>query len=171
MPPDENDIIKKAIEGDRESFSTLLDSYYEIIFKIAYKWCGNREDAEDIAQDSCIKIAKSISNFKMEAKFSSWVYRIVINTANDFYRKKKEYLSNIDMENIESGDNSANDVIAAKELWQMVHTLPEKQRDSVLLVYCEEMSHLEAAEVLQCAESTISWHIMEAKKQLKGMIT
>lgn len=170
MPPDENDIIKKAIDGDRESFSSLLDTYYDVIFKIAYKWCGNPEDAEDIAQEACIKIARAISGYKMESKFSSWVYRIVINAANDFYRKKKEYLSNIEIEKIESNDSSASDLIEAKQLWQMVNTLPEKQRDAVLLVYCEEMSHLEAAEVLKCAESTISWHIMEAKKQLRGMI-
>ena len=56
------------------------------------------------------------------------------------------------------------------QLWQRVHELPEKQRDAVLLVYGEELSHAQAAKVMGCAESTVSSHIHEAKRQLKGLL-
>ena len=167
--PSENQIIQQAINGDKEAFSVLMDTYYDIIFRIAFKWCGNKEDAEDIAQESCIKIAQSLSGFKMESKFSSWVYRIVINTANDLYRKKK-YTTNENINEIESEDADATDIISCKEIWEMVHKLPGNHRDAMLLVYSEGLNHNEAAEILQCAESTVSWYIMEAKKTLKKMI-
>lgn len=166
----EKDLIKKSIEGDRKSFSKLLDAYYTIIFRIAYKWCGNKEDAEDIAQETCIKIGQSISTFKGDAKFLSWVYRIVINTANDFYRKQKNPVSGYNIEDFESNAASATDIIQSRQLWQIVRKLPEKQRDAVLLIYCEELSHFEAAQIMQCAESTVSGYIMEAKKQLKDVL-
>ncbi|PIR37218.1 MAG: RNA polymerase subunit sigma-70 [Alphaproteobacteria bacterium CG11_big_fil_rev_8_21_14_0_20_39_49] len=169
MKSDELNLIKKAINGDRESFSALIEYYYDMIFRIAYKWCGNKEDAEDIAQESCIKIAQSLSGFKMESKFSSWIYRIVINTANDLYRKKKYTVSDV-IEEIESDEADATEIIYCKQLWQTVHKLPDKQRDAVLLVYSEGLNHNEAAEVMQCAESTVSWYIMEAKKTLKQMM-
>lgn len=169
MQLDELNLIKKAINGDRESFSALIESNYDMIFRIAYKWCGNREDAEDIAQESCVKIAQSLSGFKMESKFSSWIYRIVINTANDLYRKKKYTVSDT-IDEIESEDADATEIISCKELWQMVHKLPDNQRDALLLVYSEELNHNEAADVMQCAESTVSWYVMEAKKALKKMI-
>lgn len=166
----EQDLIKKSIEGDREAFSKLLDAYYSIIFRIAYKWCASKEDAEDIAQETCIKIGQSISDFKGDAKFSSWVYRIVINTANDFYRKHQKPVSDYNIEDVESQALSATDIIQSNQLWQMVRKLPEKQRDAVMLIYAEELSHFEASQIMQCAESTVSWHVMEAKKQLKDML-
>lgn len=148
----------------------MLDIYYAIIFRIAYKWCAIREDAEDIAQEACIKIGQAISDFKGDAKFSSWVYRIVINTANDFYRKQKNSVSDCNIEDIASQYASATDIIECKQLWQMARKLPDKQRDAILLIYAEELSHLEASQIMECAESTVSWHIMEAKKQLKDML-
>ena len=167
--PSEEQLVQQAMNGDSEAFSYLMEAYYDIIFRIAFKWCGNREDAEDITQESCIKIAKSLSGFKMESKFSSWVYRIVINTANDLYRKKKESVIEV-VDEIESDDADATEVISCKELWEMVHQLPDNHRDAMLLVYSEGLNHGEVAQIMQCAESTVSWYIMEAKKTLKKMI-
>ena len=62
------------------------------------------------------------------------------------------------------------DAATASQLWAAVRRLPEKQRDAVLLVYAEEMSHAEAGEIMGCKEATVSWHIHEAKKTLRGLL-
>jgi RNA polymerase sigma-70 factor (ECF subfamily) len=170
MPSDELDVIEKAVNGDSKAFSILIDSYYDTIYRIAYKWCGNKEDAEDISQESCVKVARNISAFKMESKFTSWLYRIVINTANDYYRKNNKHKTNDDIVNIESSDPSAIDVIQCKELWKKVNKLPDNYRDAIFLIYSEGLNHKETAEIMQCAESTVSWYVLEAKKKLKKMI-
>jgi RNA polymerase sigma-70 factor (ECF subfamily) len=168
---DEQNLLKQAIGGDKQAFSALLEEYYMMIYSTAFKWAGNQQDAEDIAQDVCIKVGRAIRNFRMDSKFSSWLYRIVLNTAKDFHRKRKNH-SNIDdiPESKNTSPDSADTHAVKTELWKLVQQLPDKQRDAVLLVYAQDLSHSEVAEIMECKESTVSWYIHEAKKQLKIVI-
>ncbi len=163
--------IKKAISGDAKAFAALLDESYMMIYAIAYKWVGCKEDAEDIAQEVCIKLGHALPNFRMEAKFSTWLYRITLNTVYDFQRKQPK---NICFNHIDDAQNHEKTMphttVETQEIWQYVHKLPPKQKDAILLVYSEELSHKEAAMIMQCKESTVSWYIFEAKKQLKLMV-
>jgi len=171
MDKQENKLLKKAIKGDAQAFSVLLEKYYMMIYRTAYKWCQNKSDSEDIAQEVCIKIGHSINTFRMDSTFSSWIYRITINTAKDCLRKRKHHMN---IEEVPSICNSENDCphqqIETHQLWQIVDKLPEKQRDAVLLVYSEGINHNEAAQILGCSESTVSWYIHEAKKQLSEWV-
>ncbi len=167
----ENKLIKRAIAGDEKAFSTLLESYYGTIYAIAYKWLGNKEDAQDIAQDVCIKLGKSLPHFRMESKFSTWLYRITLNMVYDFQRKKQKYhLFDTACQTKDEQSPAPYEHIEAQKLWQYVNKLPDKQKNAVLLIYAQELSHKEAALTMECKESTISWYIFEAKKQLKLMV-
>ncbi len=163
--------IKRAISGDAEAFAALLAESYMMIYAVAYKWIGNKEDAEDIAQEVCIKLGKSLPSFRMEAKFSTWLYRITLNSVYDFQRKQQKNIALDGLYDVISHtEPTAHAQIENQEIWQYVHKLPPKQKDAILLVYSEELSHKEAALIMQCKESTISWYIFEAKKQLKLMV-
>jgi RNA polymerase sigma factor (sigma-70 family) len=61
------------------------------MFKMAYKFCGNRQDAEDITQESCIRLARGLHSFKGDSAFTSWLYRLVINTAKDWYKSNNRH--------------------------------------------------------------------------------
>jgi len=166
-------LVAHAVAGDRHAFATLLDRHYMLIYKIAYQWCGNQNDAEDITQDVCLKLSKAINSFDNRAKFTSWLYRIVLNMVRDMQRASaRRNKRHADLMQISEGNSPASqeDAIATKELWAMVKTLPEKQCDAVLLVYASELNHAEAAKIMQVKESTVSWYIMEAKKSLKGLL-
>lgn len=168
-------VIGKAVQGDGQAFALVLEQYYDFIFRVAFQWMGNEEDAEDLTQEVCVKLAKAIRKFRQESKFTTWLYRVIINQAKDSLRKKQRQpkLSPVDPEISENlaSDEGGEQSERAKTLWESVALLPEKQRDTVRLIYQEGLTHAEAAEVMQCAEKTISWYIHEAKKALKSQLS
>jgi RNA polymerase sigma-70 factor, ECF subfamily len=167
-------LSKRAGEGCRASFSALLDRHYDRIYRLAWRWSGTRTAAEDIAQDVCVKLAGAICGFRGDAAFTTWLHRIAYTTAMDHMRAHQRTVAVEPSEIIrlvDAGGHSApHEGGENSELWDAVRSLPPQQRDAVLMVYGEDMSHAEAAIVLGCAEKTVSWHIHEAKKRLKLLL-
>lgn len=89
----ESKIITKITKGDTHAFEMLVREYEKMAYKIAYRYVGNEEDAKDVTQEAFIKIYGAICDFNGQAKFSTWLYRIVSNTALDFLRKRRETFS------------------------------------------------------------------------------
>ncbi|KUO54789.1 MAG: hypothetical protein APF80_00440 [Alphaproteobacteria bacterium BRH_c36] len=172
----ENRLALAAAAGDRAALASLLDAYYEPVHRMAWRWCGSADRAEDIAQDVCVKIAGGIRAFKGEAAFATWVWRITYNAALDHLRRasrlrptpENEIMALIDTEapSRETPESNAID----GDLWREVHALPPQQRDAVLLVYAEDMSHAEAATVMGITEKTVSWHLHTARKTLRNRL-
>jgi RNA polymerase sigma-70 factor (ECF subfamily) len=164
----EPDLIRRASAGDRTAFGQLLEMHYDFIHAVAWKWTRSQADAEDVAQDVCIRLAGSISGFRGEGRFRTWLYALVLNAVRDLARKAER-------EKRKAREWSADPSTVAdppqeddmQELWTAVNTLSPKQRDAVMLVYSEGLDHAEAAAVLGCSESTVSWHLHEARKRLK----
>lgn len=173
IPLSSNDLVRRAAGGDRAAFAALVDAHYDFVFRTAYKWCGNRADAEDVAQDVCIKLAGALGSFDGRSAFTSWLYRVVLNAVRDRQRqgarraRQADALAGVMASQAEPEQESA---VAERQIWDAVRLLPEKQRDAVLLVYAEERSHAEAAAIMGVKESTVSWYVHEAKKTLKAMV-
>ncbi len=166
---DYNPLIKQAQDGDSRAFETLVTAHYHMMFKFSYTWCGNQRDAEDICQDACIKLARGIGSFQFKSAFSSWLYMLVINAGKDFYRKSnRQPVSSDGLERI-SQDAKAENTVYARQVLQAVHGLPEGEKDALLLVVDQGLSHKEAATLLDVKESTISWRIHEARKKLNAI--
>jgi len=168
----ENDqeLVGLAVSGNAAAFARLIERHYDMIFRVAFKWCGDREDAEDITQNVCVKLGTVISGFKGDAAFSSWLYRITLNTVRDFQRASKRRHENIAALTIVAQTDYRPDPaveMTQAQMWHKVRQLPPKQRDAMLLIYAEDLSHAQAAAIMECAESTVSWHVHEAKKRLK----
>ncbi len=169
-------LVARAVEGDRAAFAALVSRHYETMFRVAWKSCGNREDAEDIAQDVCILLGKSIHSFAGNSGFSTWLYRVVLNATRDHQRKLASEVRKRDSwaaEPTRQDFQPANDEPEqdrASEMWNAVRQLPPKQRDTLLLVFGEGVSHAQAAQVMDCAEGTIASNIHDAKKRLKDLM-
>ncbi|MCB1513983.1 MAG: sigma-70 family RNA polymerase sigma factor [Hyphomicrobiaceae bacterium] len=169
---DEDALAHRAAAGDRVAFATLLAGVYDRIYRMAWRWCGTREAAEDVAQDVVIKLATSIRSYSGEASFATWLWRVTYNTAIDHVRRGKRISlvgSDAVMALVDSAslDTPEQDEMHREELWNAVRTLPPQQRDAVLLVYGEDMSHAEAATAMNVSEKTVSWHLHEARKALR----
>ena len=166
-------LIAKAIGGDRRAFGQLVERHYDFIFRTACKWCGKVSDAEDVAQDVCVKLAGILRSFDGRSAFTSWLYRVTLNAVRDMQRARSRRGRNADRYAEVAPDEylpDQEDSAAAKELWNAVRRLPDQQRDAVLLIYAEGMSHAEAGVIMGCKEATVSWHVHEAKKTLRGLL-
>lgn len=167
----QNELIAGARNGDREAFAALLAENYDFIHAVAWRWSGNTDDADDIAQDVCLRLGRTIRSFRGDSRFRTWLYTLTLNAVRDRARREARelqktiaYFADPAVRTPPDGDED----LAC--LWDKVRALPPKQRDAVMLVYAEGLSHAEAADVMGCSESTISWHVHEARKRLKDML-
>lgn len=160
-------LIRNAQGGNAAAFAELVDLHYDTIHRFAWKWCGQRADAEDIAQQSCIKLARSLGQYRFQAAFTSWLYRLVVSCAQDWQRTQQRHVHAALPEDEPDGDEGrAEDAIHLTQLLTQLDALGAGMRETALLVHAEGLSHAEAGEVLGVAESTISWRIHTMRKHI-----
>jgi RNA polymerase sigma-70 factor, ECF subfamily len=161
-------LIRAAIKGDRQAFAALFDRHYDLIYRVALKYTRKPADAEDIAQETCVKLARKLQTYRFESKFTTWLYRLTLNTAKDWQRKayrryEKAWPEDFD---IAATATSPERHAIAHETLGAIEDLPGKLKAAVLLVFRDGLSHSQAAHALGCAETTVSWRIHEARKVL-----
>lgn len=169
---EDNKLVMLSCAGDAYAFEMLLNRHYKTIFRIAYKWCGHQENAEDITQNVCIKLSRAIHSYKKKSTFTSWLYRIVINSAIDWQRSHKNHNDhkNTEDEHLSSTASSPEGDLYMKEIMTQINDLPEKEKTALLLTSSEGLSHKEVSVIMECKESTVSWYIHEARKKLTNTL-
>lgn len=170
---DDSSLAGAAIRGDREAFRRLVERHYNMIYRVAYRYAGSEADAKDIAQDVCITLATKLSHFRGKSQFSTWLYRIVINRCRDFSRQRRSSAALVvkygAYREAEDGDQADSEK-RLNWLHASLQSLEPGLRETMLLILGEDLTHAEAAKVLGCAESTVSWRVHMAKKQLKARL-
>ena len=167
----DHELAKRACAGDRQAFELLVTRHYDFMYRIAYRWCGNRADAEDITHNAFLKMAEYLRGFRFESSFRTWLGRLVMNAARDHGRqahRRGTFTGAIPDERMESSDTESQTY--AHELFRRVQKLPSEQRSALILVFGEGMTHKEAAEIEECPEGTMSWRIHEARHNLEYMM-
>jgi RNA polymerase sigma-70 factor (ECF subfamily) len=166
---DEALTIKAAASGDREAFEELYRHYRPMIFAYSYRLCLNVTDAQDVAQETFIKVARALSSYEPSTPFPHWLYRVCTNTARDLFRQsaRRERLHTALQEAVDGSGGGTRGAEATKEA--LIH-LNDDLRQAVVLVFYEGLNHAEAAEILGCAESTVSWRIYRAERKLKILL-
>lgn len=169
--PSDNELIERTTGGDRAAFETLARRHYQLVYRAAFKWCGAREAAEDVAQEVFIKVARSIGKFKGDSALTTWLYRITVNTAKDLHRsegaKRRREETFANESKWEADGRTHDNPVADGAVYEALDTLSEKLKEAALLVLAEGMSHREAAAVIGCAETTVSWRVFQARKKLR----
>ena len=183
----DRELARQAAAGEAGALACLIERHYDRIHRLAWRLTGSQTDAEDVAQEVCVKLATAIRSFRGDADPGTWIWRITYNAATDVLRARQRIRPVEPSEMVEMIDRASagqgmagqgmvgdGERVAQGELsdglWTTVQRLPPKQRDAVMLVYGEEMSHAAAAEVMGCSEKTVSWHLHEARKRLKTML-
>lgn len=151
--------MKQRIESMAEK--KLMDNY-EKYYRLAYSYVNNEQDALDIVQESAYRIIKECRKLREEQYLSTWIYRIVINTAIDFLRKqKKEWVS------LETIEIPHEDQYKEDDPMELLKFLEEKERTIVVLKYLEEWKLEEIAVTLDMNVNTVKTRLYRALKKLK----
>ena len=169
--PDEM-LATAAATGDRAAFATLVGRHYDRVHGLAWRLTGIKAEAEDLAQDICAALPAKLRNWRGEAKFTTWLYRVVVNAAHDLRRRQQTRARASqgwgDWE-LARQDEIAVEAEARDWLTQAMTQLSPELRDTVALVLGEDMTQAEAGLVLGVSEGTIAWRMSDVKKRLRAM--
>lgn len=166
-------VIKACQEGDREAFRLLFETYKDRVFSIAvYSFAGDRSAASDVTQQIFLKLMTSISQFRGESQFTTWLYRLVANACIDEQRKGKRFLPSGEqpartrVEDRRPQETHYAKVELADSVKLAIAELKPKFRLPILLRYMEELSYEEIASVLGCSKGTVASRLNRGHKEL-----
>jgi len=166
--------IDKVLEGDVSAYSMIVDKHKDMVFTVALRIVRNREDAEEIAQDTFVKVYQSLKSFKKESKFSTWLYRIVYNTAISKTRKRQLETTGLEYEIIENYtlDNIKEDVNRLEYdeqkilINKVIEKLSPEESTLINLFYLKEYSTEEISEIMNLSKANVKVKLHRIRKRL-----
>lgn len=185
----DQDVVVRAREGDEAAYRELVRRYERPVFSLIYRMVRDREIAEDLSQETFIKVLNAIASYRPEFKFSSWVFKIANNTAIDHLRRKE--LDTLSLEGsphaatpeameataLQLGSERASplDNVAARELGgeieAAINRLRPEYRSCILLRHVEGRAYEEIAEILSLPLGTVKTYIHRARHELRVMLS
>ncbi|WP_276166085.1 RNA polymerase sigma factor [Zobellia alginiliquefaciens] len=171
----DNHLRTKMQTTKKERFIGLIDEHKKIIYKIVNSYCANPADRKDLEQEIIIQLWDAFDKYNPEFKYSTWMYRIALNTAISYYRKEKKWHTKTD-----SFDNATIFHLRTEEtehreqmnkkvemLQHFIQSLNELNK-ALMLLYLEEKSHSEIAEILGISKTNVATKIGRIKLKLKN---
>jgi RNA polymerase sigma-70 factor (ECF subfamily) len=165
---DQSILIRKAKRGDKQAFEELLMLHSDQLYRTAFLYTGNREDALDIVQETSYKAYQAIGTLKNEQYFLTWLTRILINSAYEMKRKsKKELPIELAGEFPAKGDDGNVDQL---DLINAINKLRGTYRDAIVLFYYHDLPIKEVAKVMNIPENTVKTYLLRGKNHLKRIL-
>lgn len=170
----DNLYLQKVLEGDISKFSYFIEKYKDMAFSIAFRIINNREDAEEIVQDSFLRAYKSLKKFRFDSKFSTWFYRIVVNNSLSKLKRERKDTTYVDLDKvpdsiIEKVGSVYKSLARADQQKCINYALGEMcTQDSLLLTlyYLNENSIEEIAEMTNISQKTLKMKMLRARKKM-----
>jgi RNA polymerase sigma-70 factor (ECF subfamily) len=170
--------IEQVLAGKINAFSYIVDRHKDRAYNLSFRICGNREEAEEIAQDSFLKAYRSLKGFKMKSSFATWLYRIVYNTAISRVRIKKKGVLSLEDFPVDAADfmgNNTSEVEAEKEYRSSLinfalQKITEEERGLISFYYYEEMSTEEISDITGISKSNIKVKLFRARQKMLEII-
>ncbi|HOP58245.1 MAG TPA: RNA polymerase sigma factor [Bacteroidales bacterium] len=182
----EKEIIQLILKGDREKYRLLVEKYQNMVFRICIGFVHNKEDAEDLTQEIFIRAYQSLSQFKGNAAFSTWLYRISINMSlnkinrsplKSFFNsrdEKHETAGSVENISIFSDNEDPEKIMITREhsewLRKAVDSLPDKQKTALVLSRYDGLSQREIAEIINTTEGAVESLLQRAKNKLRILL-
>ncbi|MBM7584626.1 RNA polymerase sigma-70 factor (ECF subfamily) [Bacillus pakistanensis] len=158
--------IKKAKRGNEKAFQELIQDEKNKLFRMAYLYVKNEDDVLDIVQDTIYKAFISIKQLKDPHYFSTWISRILINTALDFIKKNNRTIPYSDVDGFRSDQNLRME--DKLDLIEAIDRLEVHYKTVIIFRYYKDLSIKQIAEILQCPEGTVKTRLHRAINQLKS---
>ncbi len=173
---DETELILKFKQGDKFAFRQLVEKYQDSVINTCYRFLRNKEEAEEVAQEVFLKVYLSFNTYQPKTKFSTWLFKIVVNSCLNKLRDKKKFsLSQLDEDLHASSENQPDKSLEQEELRMLVRnavdSLPENQRTVILVNQYEGFSYQDTAKILDCSVSAVESRLFRAKESLKKKLS
>jgi RNA polymerase sigma-70 factor (ECF subfamily) len=179
------ELLKAVLNGDGTAYRGLVEKYQTRVYAMVYGMVRNREDARDLTQDAFVKAYRNLDSFRLESSFYTWLYRIAMNLAIDFVRKRRRRETGGFDEGIATRDDDGGIAevhhedgpsrqLERKQLFGKImdamEQLPEDQRQVILLRELEGLQYKEIADVMGIPEGTVMSRLFYARKKLQKLL-
>ena len=167
-----NQKISKAKKGDEEAFRQIISHIRNDLYKLAYSYLKNEEDAKDILQDAAIDIYTSIKNLKDEKAFKKWAEQIFVNKCKNFLKKKKKNEIPTDFNSMERFVEVVSNILETEnnlDFNLLISKLDEEERMVIILYYSDKYKIKEISRILRMNENTVKIKLHRARKKIEKM--
>lgn len=174
-------LLRRACKGDVQAFEELMQSHESRIYAIALRMMGNREDAQDCAQEAMVRIYRAMGSFKGQSALATWIYRITMNTCLDELRRRKaRKVTSLDslVDNgwspTDNGDTPEEHGLRVEKqnaLNQAIQSLPDDMRAAIILRDVKGYSYDEIASILDANVGTIKSRISRGREKLREILS
>lgn len=169
-------LIKEILVGNSEGFREIVSRYQNKVFSVSLSMTNNYKDAEDLTQEVFIQVYKSLDTYQFKASFSTWIYRITINKALDWKKRKKNYDIQLIDEHLYNSDYPSNtteelflDNVERDSLRLQISKLPDIYKEVINLHYFDNYSYNQIAKKINISEKSVESRLYRARIMLKKM--
>lgn len=174
MTDSETDLIRRAQADDTDAFCLLAERYTRRIYLLAFHYCRNAQDAEDLSQEAWLKAYKALRNFRYDSSFYTWLRRITINAFLNHQRSKTAFVESIDVDHESEARATSPETLYNKVLFESVMSalskLTPSQRLVFLLRHYEGMTYEEIANAMNCSTGTVKKSVFRAIGKLRARL-
>ena len=167
---EDREAIDACQRGEREAFDRLVERYQRDVYRLCFRYVNNHHDASDMAQEVFIKAYRAIAKFRGDSSFSTWLYRIAVNTCLNFRAARKAPTEELS-EYVADGGTPVLDRLERDQRSQRVREavarLPEKQRATLILKVYQDLTHEEVAGILGSSVGTVKANLFHALANLR----
>lgn len=169
-------LIKEILSGNSEGFREIVSRYQNRVFSVSLSMTNNYKDAEDLTQEVFIQVYKSLDTYQFKASLSTWIYRITINKALDWKKRKKSCNVQLIDENIYDTDYPSNTTeelfienVEKERLNTQINKLPDIYKEVINLHYFDNYSYNQIAKKINITEKSVESRLYRARNMLKQM--
>jgi RNA polymerase sigma-70 factor, ECF subfamily len=171
---EDHELMARIALRDKDAYRLLVNKYLGLCVRFAERILGNRQDAEDIAQETCLKIWRNPDSWKQQSKFSTWLCRVIVNACIDHKRKVIPFAT-VEMKALHDHSEAVDEVLIARQkadnMQHMLQQLPYRQRAALVLSYYEELSNQQSADALGISVLAVQQLLFRARQNLKLILT
>ena len=174
----DQDLIANILDGDTNAFSVLVNRYKDLVFSLALKMLKNRDEAEEVSQDAFVKVYKSLSQFKGDSKFSTWIYKVTYNSCLDRLKQYKKNYSNVAIDEFTENqiltiDNALETMLVQERKTAIkvcLNQLPNDDNVLLTLYYFEELSLEEISKIVGIKANNVKVKLFRSRKKLASIL-
>lgn len=174
----DDEILARVRAGETRHFETLVLRYQDVVYGMALRFLGSPAEAQDVAQEAFLRVHRGLEGFKGDARFSTWLYRITFNLCSDALRRRKRLdRGSVSLE--DAGELPDRRVGLEQDLQDdeqkravraALEGMDEKYRVVLILLYYQDLSYEQIADVLQCPLKTVETRLYRARRQLRAVM-